>query len=197
MAQKKDIRDNVLLLRASIDKNSRIDKSNAIFTKIIEMTEVQEATDIFCYMNYGAEVETSFFMEQMWSEGKNVLLPKVIGNEMQFIYINKLCQLKKGYMGILEPDLSLNLESFDLSNLQKKDLSKRIMIMPGVAFDSSRNRMGYGGGFYDRFLGNLNDQGEELFKIMVAFDIQFVDTVLPEAHDVKPDIIITESREIR
>ena len=66
------------------------------------------------------------------------------------------------------------------------------MIIPGVAFDKHRNRLGYGGGFYDSFLGGLKGTG--ISKVAVAYELQIVDEVPSEGHDLKPDAIITEKR---
>lgn len=158
------------------------------------MTALQEATEIFCYMHYGAEVETSFFMEQMWQKNKKILLPKVVGKQMDFYYINNFSQLTTGYRGIKEPDITQNLELFSMTDYKKL---YPVMIMPGVAFDANRNRMGYGGGFYDRYLAMLEQNHCNLYKILVAFDLQEVPSVLPEIHDIQPDVILTESREIK
>lgn len=197
MVQKKDIRDNVLKLRATLSTSERLEKSRQIFARIFLLPEFVAAEEVFAYVSYGSEVETIHFMEEMWRLNKQVLLPKVEGKKLQFYYIQNAGQLKLGYKGIMEPDTDQPLQCFMIGNQGASHSTlQRIMIMPGVAFDKDGFRMGYGGGFYDRFLAELDSISIEMLRIQVAFDVQEVSTTLPEHHDKMPHKIITESREL-
>lgn len=205
LVTKKDIRDSVLRLRNEMNADVRKDKSIQIFKKMIEIKNIQlEEADVFCYMNYGTEVETSFFIEYIWKLGKPILLPKVNKNTMDFYYIDNYSELKEGYKGIIEPDTDQELEKYiwdyecdsccELLDSKRENVHKiakeRIMIMPCVAFDLKHSRIGYGKGFYDRYLSNHDN----INTILVAFDCQEVPIVPYEIHDRRPDKLYTESR---
>ena len=126
-------------------------------------------------------------MEYAFMLGKKVYCPKVIANGaesvMEFFQILSKDDLKEGYKGIKEPD-AIEDRKFILSS------QKAILIMPGAVFDKSGHRIGYGKGFYDRFL-----HGKENFfesKIALAYDFQVQEEIPFESHDVCADIIITE-----
>ncbi len=154
-------------------KNSKI-----IFEKIVDLPEFQQNDKILTYVSYNQEVETHTFITQCIAQGKEVYVPKVHGKVMKFHRIHDLSELKPGTMGILEP---VN---------EPEEVSEGLMIMPGLAFDISRNRVGYGGGFYDKYLENHS----KMQTIAVCFDVQIFDEILVEAYDLKPEMIVTETR---
>lgn len=196
MVQKKDIRDNVLKLRATLTAEERNRKSQAIFKRICQLKEFEEANTVFVYKDFNSEVETSLFVEELWSRNKDVLFPRVEGSRMTFYSIKSWSQLKSGYFGIMEPDITQGLTTYDIEQVDSQENRKLLVIMPGVAFDHKGNRIGYGGGFYDQFLSELKKRQIPVHTILVAYDIQEVVTTFPEVHDITPDKIITESREM-
>jgi 5-formyltetrahydrofolate cyclo-ligase len=123
-------------------------------------------------------------IEAALEAGKRVAVPKVIGQEMEFIYLSSLKELSIGYQGIEEP-------AGTLVAAEKKVL----MIMPGLAFDKAGNRVGYGGGFYDRYLNK--NQDKDFVKLALAFDFQIVDSLTAEACDEPVDAILSECQYIR
>ena len=102
---------------------------------------------------------------------------------MRFYRIQSLAELKEGYKGILEPEG--NTESYEYA---PEEAANCLLLMPGSIFDPLGNRMGYGGGFYDRYL----EQHPVFYKAAVAFSFQIVDHIETESYDLKPDCIITE-----
>lgn len=178
---KKDIRAEVKKYRkeASVDdirKNSEI-----ICNQFLRLPEYQEAKIIFAYMDCKNEVETKKVIEQCWKDGKIIAVPKVFGEIMKYYAITSYEDLEDGYFGIREPKHTI---------LQEMICEDGLMILPGVAFDIDRHRVGYGGGFYDRYL----EEHPNMKKIAFAFEFQIFDRVPFEKFDRQPEKIITEKR---
>jgi 5-formyltetrahydrofolate cyclo-ligase len=131
-----------------------------------------------------------------------VAVPKVVETEMVFYRITEFSQLIEGYKGILEPDRSRCEEVTETSRADDRQMQSvtkptlpehTILFVPGCAFDSSGGRMGYGGGFYDRFM----EQYPDVLRVALAYEEQLVPEVPREVHDRLVDVIITESRMIQ
>lgn len=179
METKKDIRKRVLEIRNGIEKEEWEEKSRRIQKQVVTHPFFLSADSIYCYIDYRNEVGTKSIIQKAWELQKKVAVPKVEGNEMNFYYISSFDDLKEGYRGIREPETDY------LSN--DKDA---LVIMPGAAFDKQRNRIGYGKGFYDRFMGLHRDYK----TIAIAFECQLVDKIETELFDYRPDILITEEQ---
>ncbi len=180
------------------------EKSIAITEKLTGLTVYRQAVRILSYIDYNHEVITRYLIKRAWRDGKEVFAPKCVGKEMRFIRIKGFEDLKPGFKGIPEPvwdemevfkDKSskrlLNSED-DGENDEAQGLldDGTLMIMPGVAFDRSLHRIGYGGGYYDRFLTSHPD----MRRIALAFDFQVLDEVPFGVKDISPEMIITEKR---
>lgn len=179
---KKTIRREILSKRKAIKPDVVQRDSKQIFDKICMLEEFKNATDILIYVSYNNEADTILIIRYLLDNGKNVAVPKVIENGiMDFYYIKSLSELKKGHMGILEPD-------YNTSTLCVPDKCQApLIICPGVVFDVNGNRIGYGGGFYDRYLERYN-----IFSIALAFDCQVVDNLIDvEDTDRKMNKLIT------
>ena len=177
MDSKKDIRKHVLEKRNCISDKEWEDKSRLICKKVVTHPFFLHADAIYCYVDYRHEVGTRGIIEQAWKLGKKVAVPKVNGDEMEFYYIHSFDDLKDGYKGILEPE--------DIFLARDENA---FVIMPGAAFDKSGNRIGYGRGYYDKYLYTHPDHK----IIALAFELQMVNAIPVDIHDVCPDIIITE-----
>ena len=129
-------------------------------------------------IDFGGEVGTRPLMLEAWKLGKTVWVPKVHGETMDFYEITSFDELKPGAYGILEPDAGIPASADD-----------GLMIMPGVAFDTNRNRVGYGGGYYDRYL----ESHPQLHTLALAFDMQVLFEVPAEEQDIKPQLLVTET----
>ena len=126
----------------------------------------------------GAGFLTDVYKRQAaWNDGKEVAVPKVVGQDMVFYKLTDFAQLEKGYFGIPEP-----------ARGEIVQWEEALMIMPGVAFDRQNHRVGYGGGFYDRFL----EKHPYITRVAVAFEFQMMSEVPVEPTDISPEIIVTE-----
>lgn len=177
MEEKKLIRKTVFERRAMWSDEQVVKASEIIAQKVIETEMFQQARQIYAYVDYNREVSTRPIIEAAWKAGKEIAVPKVDGKALIFYDLKSYDQLEKGYYGILEPARGDIVE-----------WENPLMIMPGVAFDCKRHRVGYGGGFYDRFL-----EKHKIPTIAVAFDFQIMDQVPVEPTDILPDMIITET----
>lgn len=177
MESKKDIRKCVLARRNCISKQEWEEKSRLICEKVVTHPFFLDSDVIYCYVDYRNEVCTRGIIETAWGQGKKVAVPKVIADEMEFYYIHSYEDLEEGYKGILEPKQT-NL-AYDENTL---------VIMPGAAFDLTCNRIGYGKGYYDKYL-----QAHPNYKTLaLAFELQMIEHVPTEEYDICPQIIITE-----
>lgn len=154
-------------------------RSMAILKNLYQTESYQKAERVFVYVNYNQEVDTSLLIDHALEEGKTILVPKVLGECMEFYRIASREELEKGAYGILEPVLEC-----------EKDTScQGLMILPGLVFDRNHHRIGYGGGFYDRYLMEHPD----FEKVALCYDFQVVEKIETEEFDIPVDVIITET----
>lgn len=178
---KKDIRTEVKKRRREAEAEMIHQNSEKICDAFLALPEYRKAETVFAYMDCKNEVETAKVIEQCWKDGKTIAVPKVFGEIMKYYAITSYDDLEDGYFGILEP------KHAELPEIIAGD---GLMILPGVAFDEERHRIGYGGGFYDRYL----EAHPRMQKIAFAFEFQMFEEVPFEEFDRKPEKIITEKR---
>lgn len=181
METKKQIRTEILKRRSALSKDEVADKSRAICRKIVSCEQFVQAESILLYLDFNHEVETGLIWEKAQKMRKHVAAPRLIGSQMVFARIQSEKDLIPGKWGIPEPKKNCPV-------IREHD-SRTVVIMPGVAFDCSRNRIGYGGGYYDRYFAGY----DSVYKIAAAYDLQIVEQVPAEPFDLKPDCIVTES----
>ena len=179
METKKDIRKRVLSHRDSMGKEEWEENSRKIQNCVLTHPFFLESNSIYCYVDYRNEVETKSIIKRAWELGKRVAVPKIEGEDMCFYYISDFSDLKVGYRGILEPE-----------NLFPANDTHALVVMPGVAFDRARNRIGYGKGFYDKFMA----KHPSFHTIALAFECQLLDAIDAEELDYRPEVLITEER---
>ena len=134
------------------------------------------AKTVYGYLPYNQEVRTVPMLEQAIRDGKRVAVPKVYGDTMRFLYIEDFTRVEKGYAGIPEP-------SFDEPVAEDKTA---LVLMPGLAFTEKGDRMGYGGGFYDRFLA----EEPEHPTLALCYDFQIFETLPTEEFDIPVDTVL-------
>lgn len=178
MEIKTAIRQQILEKRSELDVLDWQKATEAITKEIIEHDWFREATDLYCYVDCKGEVGTRLIIEEAWRLGKSVWTPKVEKGGLSFYEVFSYDDLSPGQFGIMEP-----------VGVTRADGIDGLVIVPGVAFDKQRNRIGYGKGYYDRYL--LDHPG--LHTIAVAFDMQVLDEVPYEETDIRPEVLITET----
>lgn len=177
--EKNLIREQMKQLRADMTRTERFEKSMQIFEQLITVPEFKRADRIYTYVSMDNEIDTIMLIDYSLSLEKRVFVPRVSGKDMEFYEISDISELSPGYMGIYEPDI----------NGKEPDYSRTgFMCMPGLAFDRSYNRIGYGGGFYDRYLSVEN----KLYKAALAYEAQLLESIPAQDGDVRPDMIVTE-----
>ena len=157
-------------------------KCQAVCKNIVSLAEYKNAKNILCYASYNYEVDTFYLMKKILSDGKSLYLPRCITEtrEMEACRVKDLSELKIGAYGIKEPTGE---------NVSKEILD--LIIVPMVAFDRQKTRLGYGGGYYDRFLPETKAD-----KVGIAFSAQESEGLVKEPTDIPMDIIVTENEVI-
>ena len=181
--QKRLLRKQILEMRDAVTEDML--KSAGVRLKdIIVADRLYASSDtVLAYASYGSELPTYPFICKAIEDGRKVYLPKVIGTDMIFYRIHSVDNLCAGYKSIPEPVISDDFYVYD------KEMAENVMLlMPGVVFDYDGNRIGYGGGFYDRFLENKPELIDR--SVACAFYFQKIDSVPFEEFDLKPGRII-------
>ena len=161
-----------------------------ISDRYLELDSYKEAQIIFVYSSMEKEIPTQRIIDTAIKDGKKVALPKIrtgvkAGAKMDFVFINKDTEYKAGVYGILEPD------SDEFINVN--DMSDKIeMLIPGLCFDLRGRRIGYGGGYYDRY---LTKYPEDKFHITaLAYEYQIFENLPVNENDKPVNLIVTENR---
>ncbi|NLK87617.1 MAG: 5-formyltetrahydrofolate cyclo-ligase [Clostridiaceae bacterium] len=185
---KKDFRKKYIERRNHLTAEEVCRKSAEIFSRVCSLKEYGCAAVVIAYMSFGNEVMTRPFIEKCLRDGKRVALPRVMvcpGRE-RHLAVYEISDVTKdlipGFKGILEPDPSV-LEPMEP---EEADLA----VIPGVTFDRHCNRMGFGAGYYDRFLPKLS---AGCLKAGVCFDMQLAERVPTDGSDIRVDMVVTES----
>ena len=134
------------------------------------------AKTIYGYLPYNQEVRTVPMLEQALKDGKRVAVPKCYGDEMKFIFMDDLSKVEKGYAGIPEP----------IADGPVADDPTALVLMPGLAFDPQGHRIGYGGGFYDKFLAQEPDHP----TLALCYDFQMLPHLETEEFDIPVDCVL-------
>ena len=170
-------------LRKQIREQKRAMTPEQIATaseKLVQMfldTELyHQAETIYGYLPYNQEVRTVPLLQQALADGKRVAVPKVYEDEMKFIYMTDLTQVAEGYAGIPEP----------IADDPVADDPTALVLIPGMAFDTQGHRIGYGGGFYDRFLAEEPNHP----TIALCYDFQMVEDLPTEEFDIPVDCVL-------
>ena len=172
---KKEIRKKYIDIRKQI-KNKE-EKSKIITNQIINHPKYIEANIIACYCSLKDEVCLDELMIHAWENKKIVVVPKVNGNDMEFYVIKNMNDLEIQSFGIREPKHNF---VFDKNSID-------LFLVPGVAFDMSGKRMGFGKGYYDRYLLDL-----DTYKLGICFREQLDDNIPTDEYDIKMDEIIVD-----
>jgi 5-formyltetrahydrofolate cyclo-ligase len=184
----KDIRKTKKLQRLALDEDERAFASVIIANKLLKHRRIKRADCIAVYMPFNGEVDCRFFMKSAKLRKKRIFLPVLRKSQLAFAPLKKATKMHANRLGILEPVY----KNHEIVNPTQLDA----VITPLVAFDIHCNRLGMGGGFYDRCFAFRKHRRKwrRPFLIGVAYDFQRVDMLLPEAWDVPVDVVITEQQ---
>ena len=172
-------------LRASIKEKKRAmtaeqiaQTSAALARQLYAHPAYQQTKNLFGYISYNQEVVTMPILEQAQKDGKRVAVPKVVGDTMIFIWLDDLTALEPGFGGIPEP-VANGPEAVD---------EQALVLMPGLAFDPTGKRCGYGGGFYDRYL----EQHPHHPTIAMCYGFQMFDHLDTDPHDIPVNYVLSQ-----
>ena len=181
--EKQRLREERLVARETLSEQERARLDDCITQKLLATPEYAEAATVLTYVSVSSEVSTRMFIERALREGKTVAVPRCLpGHRLEFVAITSLDQLVPAPFNLLEP-------AKDLSALTESQMNDTICIVPALLVDTKGHRLGYGAGFYDRFLSTYSGK-----KICLAYQQNLSKTMLPHSEfDVAVDMIITES----
>ena len=182
MKSKRELREEILNKREGLSSDDVESFSKVICGKIAETAYYADAADICVYMPIRNEVRLAGLVNAARKDGKTLWLPRTEDGVMRFYRWDDGTEMTRGPFGIWEPEPCYPLP-------EDRDV---LVIMPGAVFSRDRDRIGYGGGYYDRFLKNR----ENSHTIAVCYDIQIVGEIPAERHDVRPDMVMSEKRTI-
>jgi len=173
---KKELRSMIRAKKRAMTEEEICSRSKALGKLFAQSLLYKEAKTIYGYLPYNQEVRTVAMLEQAIRDGKKVAVPKVIGDEMRFIYLEDMTQVEKGYAGIPEP----------VADGPVAEDKTALVLMPGLAFDREGHRIGYGGGFYDRFL----EKEPQHPTLALCYEFQMLPHLDTEEHDIPVDCVL-------
>ena len=173
---KKELRDAIRAKKRAMTPEEIEERSAQLGELLAGSPAYREADTIYGYLPYNQEVRTVPMLERALREGKRVAVPKVYGEEMRFIYLTDLSKVAKGYSGIPEP----------VGDGPVADDPRALVLMPGLAFDRKGHRIGYGGGFYDKFLAREPEHP----TIALCYDFQLLPELETEEFDIPVDTVL-------
>lgn len=182
---KSDLRKSLLAKRGSLTLTQMQEKSAAVQKIFFGMDEFASARHIMFFVSFRSEVMTFLMIKEALNLNKDVIIPSVIkhSKKLKLSHIEDFNNdLTIGVYGILEPKAN------QCTRAKKEILD--IVLVPGTVFSKQGDRLGYGAGYYDRFLSELPDR---VLKIALAYHLQIVDSVPTDEYDVRMDMIITEN----
>lgn len=173
---KKTLRAKIREQKRAMSEEEIRERSEKLGQLFADSQLYREATTIYGYLPYNQEVRTVPMLERALKDGKRVAVPKVYGDEMKFIYMTDLTQVEKRYAGIPEP-----VEDGPVAEDQTA-----LVLMPGLAFDKEGHRIGYGGGFYDKFLAAEPNHP----TLALCYEFQMVKELPTEEFDIPVDCVL-------
>lgn len=173
---KKALRRRIGEKKRAMTQEQILKASASLGDQFCSTLQYADAKTIYGYLPYNQEVRTVPILQRALKDGKRVAVPKVYGNEMRFIYITGFDDLVHSDMGIPEP----------IADDPVADDDTALVLMPGVAFDLQGNRIGYGGGFYDKFLAAEPNHP----TVALCYDFQMVPQLETDVFDIPVDLVL-------
>ena len=176
MMDKTELRKYIRAQKRAMTDGQIRQKSDALAQKLFCTELYRKASTLYGYLPYNQEVRTVPILEQALRDGKRVAVPKVYGEEMRFIYLEDLSAVENSSMGIPEP----------VADGPVAEDAGALVLMPGLAFDPKGHRIGYGGGFYDKYL--QAHPGHP--TVALCYDFQMLPHLDTQEHDVPVDLVL-------
>lgn len=173
---KKELRRMIREKKRAMTPQEIEQRSEALARLFAASEAYKNAKTIYGYLPYNQEVRTVPMLEHALKDGKKVAVPKCYGDEMKFIYMDDLSKVAPGYAGIPEP----------IADDPVADDETALVLMPGLAFDPQGHRVGYGGGFYDKFLSSEPNHP----TLALCYDFQMLPVLEVEEHDIPVDTVL-------
>jgi 5-formyltetrahydrofolate cyclo-ligase len=184
---KRDVRRRVLAERDAIPATARARSSLAIAQRFLDLPEVAAARTVLAFWSFGSELSTTPLIERLHGDGTRVAMPRIVDGELEAADYRPGDPVIETSFGAFEPAAGAAIDPAAID----------VVAVPAVAFDREGGRVGYGGGFYDRFLPRTRTDAA---RIGVAFGVQLLapGTTLPAGHfDLHVDLVVTESEVVR
>ncbi len=173
---KKELRRQIREKKRAMTPEQIEQASRRLGELFMNTPEYQNAKTIYGYLPYNQEVRTVPMLEQALRDGKRVAVPKVYGDDMKFIYMDDLSRVELGYAGIPEP----------VADGPVAEDKTALVLMPGMAFTEKGDRMGYGGGFYDKFLAKEPEHP----TVALCYNFQMVESLPTAEYDIPVDCVL-------
>lgn len=170
---KKELRKKYTKVRAEVEDKDLKDK--LIRKNLRELDLYKKAKSVFVFISYRSEVDTKGIIEDILADGKKLLVPLVKGSQMIAVEVKRIDDLGPNKMGILEPKSGEEVIDVDLT------------ITPGLAFDKAGYRLGYGGGYYDKFFAKV-----DTIRMGIGYYDQFVESLVHEDYDKPLEYLLTD-----
>jgi 5-formyltetrahydrofolate cyclo-ligase len=185
LSVKRELRKSIIARRDAVSAFDRSRMSDVISSKLLVIDAYEKADLVLAYMNFGSEFETDGFARRVLEDGKTLVLPKLKTDRsgLDLHVVSDMGNLEIGLWGIREPRDGDLIEDFSLVDF---------VLVPGVAFSPAGDRLGYGGGFYDRLLANKRSDAA---SVAGAFSFQVVENVPIEENDIPVDGIVTDTED--
>lgn len=177
--QKAEIRKELRRKLKAVPEEKKKEWDGILLRHILSLPEIEKAEWVYGYMALSWEAGTRELLLALLERGKRVALPRVLGEEMDFFEIRSLSELSEGAFHILEPGPECPLAS----------CTDAVLLVPGMAFTKKGDRLGKGGGYYDKFLA----KEPEHVTVALAYDFQMTESLPTEHHDRTVDVVVTPS----
>lgn len=176
---KKALRREIGAMKAALTPEQVEQRSAVLAQRLYETEQYRDCRSLYAYLSFNQEVRTNPIIERAWADGKRVAVPKVMGQEMVFIWIDSFEGLvPQGAYNITEP----------IEDGPVADDETALVLMPGLAFDPEGRRVGYGGGYYDRYL----EKEPHHPLVALCYDFQLLPHLDTDPHDIPVDLVITD-----
>ena len=173
---KKELRAMIREKKRAMSPEEINNRSKKLMELFLQSEAYKNAKTIYGYLPYNQEVRTVPMLEQALKDGKKVAVPKCYGDEMKFIYLEDLTQVELGYCNIPEP----------IADGPVAEDETALVLMPGMAFTKNGDRMGYGGGFYDKFLAKEPNHP----TVALCYSFQMVESLPTAEYDIPVDCVL-------